>query len=83
VPYHERVLLASAPAGAPLTVVHARADTPALTRRLAELGVRPGAVVRISTRTSGGGAILAIGDDRIAVAGVLLRGIEVSEDSAP
>jgi Fe2+ transport system protein FeoA len=51
--------------------------TRAVTRRLAELGIRPGAAVRIQSRTAGGGAILAIGDDRIAVSHQILASIEV------
>ena len=48
-----------------------------MTRRLAEMGVRAGASLRILSRTSGGGAVLAIGDDRIAVGRAILRGITV------
>ena len=51
--------------------------TSSVTRRLAELGIRPGAALRIQSRTSGGGAILAIGDDRIAVSHQILASIEV------
>jgi ferrous iron transport protein A len=51
-----------------------------LSRRLAELGIRPGAVLRIQSRTSGGGAILAIGDDRIAVSHQILASIEVATE---
>jgi Fe2+ transport system protein FeoA len=54
--------------------------TPAVTRRLAELGIRPGAALRIQSRTSGGGAILAIGDDRIAVSRQILASIEVGTE---
>jgi Fe2+ transport system protein FeoA len=52
-------------------------STGSVARRLAELGIRPGAALRIQSRTSGGGAILAIGDDRIAVSRQILAGIEV------
>lgn len=38
-----------------------------LARRLAELGVRPGAEVTVLHRTSGGGRILAVADGRIAL----------------
>jgi len=54
--------------------------TPAVARRLAELGIRPGAALRIQSRTSGGGAILAIGDDRIAVSRQILASIEVGSE---
>jgi|APIni6443716594_1056825.scaffolds.fasta_scaffold1583723_1 Fe2+ transport system protein FeoA len=55
-------------------------SAPRVSLRLAELGVRPGARLRILSRTSGGGAILAIGDDRLAVSRQILASIEVSED---
>ena len=54
--------------------------TSSVTRRLAELGIRPGAALRIQSRTSGGGAILAIGDDRIAVSHRILASIEVGPE---
>jgi len=57
--------------------------TPAVARRLAELGIRPGAALRIQSRTSGGGAILAIGDDRIAVSRQILASIEVEAEVPP
>ena len=55
--------------------------TRAVSRRLAELGIRPGAAVRIQSRTSGGGAILAIGDDRIAISRTILASIEVGAEA--
>lgn len=70
--------LDAARSGQPMTVAGSRRSG-ALERRLAELGIRPGAVLRIQSRTSGGGAILAIGDDRIAVSRKILAGIEVAE----
>jgi len=36
-------------------------------RRLAELGLRPGADVHVMRRTSGGGRVLGIGPSRMAV----------------
>lgn len=75
--------------GQPLTVLGPRGagdpdrsdgTTRAVTRRLAELGIRPGAVLRIQSRTSGGGAILAIGDDRIAVSRQILASVEVGAE---
>jgi Fe2+ transport system protein FeoA len=51
--------------------------SPALRRRLAELGLRPGASLLLLARTSGGGGLLGIGDDRLAVARPVLAGIEV------
>jgi len=35
--------------------------------RLAEFGLRPGAVVRMVSRTAGGGCMLALGQSRVAV----------------
>ena len=86
------MMLDAARTGQPLTVLGPRgpgdrsgprgpsAPTSAVTRRLAELGIRPGAVLRIQSRTSGGGAILAIGDDRIAVSHQILASIEVGAE---
>ncbi len=81
------MLLDAAPTGQVLTVLHAGgvpegstapgSTTAAVTRRLAELGIRPGASLRVLARTSGGGAILSIGDDRIAVSRQILAGIQV------
>ncbi|MCU0263166.1 MAG: ferrous iron transport protein A [Candidatus Nanopelagicales bacterium] len=58
----------------------ADATTRRVRRRLAELGIRPGAGLQILSRTSGGGAILAIGDDRIAVSHQVLATIEVGAE---
>ena len=44
------------------------------------MGIRPGVVLRILSRTSGGGAILAIADDRLAVSRSILAGIQVAEE---
>jgi ferrous iron transport protein A len=54
------------------------AGTP-VARRLAELGIRAGSVLHVLARTSGGGAILAIGDDRIAVSRDILGGVTLAE----
>jgi ferrous iron transport protein A len=81
--------LDAAPTGQPMLVLGPNASsdptgpgrpTTAVTRRLAELGIRPGATLRIQSRTSGGGAILAIGDDRIAVSRQILASIEVGAE---
>jgi Fe2+ transport system protein FeoA len=48
----------------------------ARTVRLAELGLRPGSRVTVRSRTSGGGRVVSIGDDRVAVAAAVLAGIE-------
>ena len=55
-------------------------DDPARVRRLAELGLRPGAKVRVLRRTAGGGRVVAIGDDRVALARSVLAGIAVVAD---
>lgn len=73
------VTLDGTPTGVPVTVLSSHAQTPAVSRRLAELGIRTGAVVRVLSRTSGGGAIVAIGDDRIAVSRTILRSVEVAD----
>ncbi|MGV1003839.1 MAG: FeoA family protein [Candidatus Nanopelagicales bacterium] len=54
----------------------------ALRRRLGELGLRTGAQVRVQRRTSGGGVIVAIGDDRLALARPVQRQIQVELCSA-
>ena len=53
----------------PIGVAVRLADTSAHPgrRRLAELGLRPGAHVRVVSRTSGGGRLLALGTSRLAV----------------
>ncbi len=68
--------------GAPMTVVSASATSPRVSRRLAELGIRPGVVLTLQTRTSGRGAIVAIGDDRLAVARIILTGVQVEQAPA-
>jgi ferrous iron transport protein A len=75
--YPVRVILDEVGTGEQVHVLSGHAATPALTRRLAEMGLRSGASLRILSRTSGGGAILAIGDDRIAVSAVILQSVTV------
>lgn len=75
------MILDEAPTGIPVVVESCRASTTGTTRRLAELGVRAGASLRITARTSGGGAILAIGDDRLAVSREILRCVRVSNEA--
>jgi Fe2+ transport system protein FeoA len=75
--------LDEAPLGLPVTVEASAAPSAAVTRRLAELGIRSGAVLHLLTRTSGHGAIVAIGDDRIAVSRAILRGVRVIPGPAP
>jgi ferrous iron transport protein A len=45
--------------------------------RLAELGLRPGVVVRVLTRTPGGGRVLGVGAGRIAVDRSTARALRV------
>ncbi|MDO8363085.1 MAG: FeoA family protein [Actinomycetota bacterium] len=55
-------------------VVVEHVDAPAaLQRRLAELGVRPGAVIHVLRQVAGGGVIVAIGDSRLAIDRATLR----------
>lgn len=68
--------------GTSTTVLSARTSSPAVSRRLAELGIRPGIRLRTLIRTSGGGAVIALGDDRLAVSRAILAAVEVS-DQAP
>jgi Fe2+ transport system protein FeoA len=75
--------LDEAPLGLPVTVEASAAPTAAVTRRLAELGIRTGAVLQLLTRTSGQGAIVAIGDDRLALSREILRGVRVIAHQAP
>jgi len=74
------MMLDAARTGQLVTVVDRSRSSGATARRLAELGIRPGATLRIQSRTSGGGAILAIGDDRIAVSRQILDSIEVGPE---
>ena len=46
-------------------------------RRLAELGLRPGADIHVMRRTSGGGRLLGLGHSRMAVDRVTLRSLHV------
>jgi Fe2+ transport system protein FeoA len=71
------VTLDSAPHGVP--VLLGEPDLPVARRlRLAELGLRPGAVVTVLGRTAGGGRIVGIGDARVAVGRTLLASLLVT-----
>jgi Fe2+ transport system protein FeoA len=48
------------------------------TRRLAELGLRAGARVRVVLRTAGGGRVIAVDESRIALDRQTLRRIPVT-----
>lgn len=62
-------------------VVLDAASTPEVTRRLSELGLRPGAHIRLVQRTAGGGRVLDIAGSRVALGRDLLR--VVSAEPAP
>jgi Fe2+ transport system protein FeoA len=53
---------------------------PARARRLAELGLRAGQRVRVLHHTAGGGRLLGIGADRIAVDKDTLRALPVADE---
>ena len=73
--------LDQAPKGIP--VVLQRPDLPvARGRRLAELGLRPGAVVTVVRRSTGGGRIVSVGPARVALGRETLRRIGVTEAAA-
>jgi Fe2+ transport system protein FeoA len=63
--------LASAPLDTPLTLIGVGAS--ASRRRLATLGLREGASIRLLTRTIGGGRIVLVGGSRIALSKDLVR----------
>ena len=48
-------------------------------RRLAELGLRRGATVRVLTRSAGGGRTVAVGTTRFALDRRVLHDVEVAE----
>lgn len=63
--------LGKVPLGATVTLT--ATDGHPRRRRLAEIGLRPGAVVRVLHRSAGGGRVLAVGDVRVAVDRSALR----------
>jgi ferrous iron transport protein A len=70
--------LARAPIGIELRVVGAAGPT-ALTRRLAELGLRTGSHVRCVQRTAGGGRIIDVAGSRIALGRDVLESVQTVE----
>lgn len=52
-------------------------DNVAAVRRLAELGVRRGAVLTTMQNTPGGGRVVAIGDGRLALDKATLRALHI------
>lgn len=74
--------LARAPIGIELRVVGAAGPT-ALTRRLAELGLRVGSHVRCVQRTSGGGRIVDLAGSRIALGREVLESVQAEPARRP
>ena len=74
--------LARAPIGTELRVIGAVGPT-ALTRRLAELGVRVGSHVRCVQRNSGGGRIVDVAGSRIALGRDVLESVQAVPVRAP
>lgn len=68
--------LQSAPVGARV-VVASLATTSERRLRWAQLGIRPGAVVAVQSRTAGGGRILGVGRSRVAVDQSVLAAVAV------
>ena len=68
--------LAGQPVGRRVVLGSPRLDA-ARTRRLAELGLRPGVEVLVLHRTAGRGRVLAVGDSRIALDHDTLRALPV------
>lgn len=66
-----------APLREPLTVASVAAETRAL-RRLAELGIRPGATVEVLRRIAGGGRIVSVAGSRVALDAATARTIQLS-----
>ncbi len=53
---------------------------PAVRRRLAEMGVRAGARIRVLHRSSGGGRVLAVEGARVAIDAQLAAAIDAEPD---
>lgn len=51
-------------------------------RRLAELGLRPGAAVRCVVRTAGGGRVVDIAGSRVALGREVLRAVAVTPETS-
>lgn len=63
--------------GSGAVITHSHAAEPRLGRRLAELGLRPGAEIRLLMRTAGGGRMIAVDQARVVVGRELLGQVEV------
>lgn len=73
--------VADAPLGATLTLESVTIAEGAR-RRLAELGLRPGALLTVVRRTAGAGRIVAVADSRIALDVVTARSLLVRREGA-
>jgi len=65
------------PTGLPVVVQRPHL-TPAYTRRLAELGIRHGALVSVLMRTVGGAGVITVDNSRIALDSTTMRQIPVA-----
>ena len=74
--------LATAPLRVVLHVENADGAPESLRRRLAELGVRPGALVSVVQRTAGGGRIVDVAGSRIALGRAVLEAVTVAAATA-
>ncbi len=75
--------LAEVQVGAAVVIAGRHRMEPRLGRRLAELGLRPGAAVRVLMRTPGDGRVIAIDQARIALGRDLLRQVAVRLQARP
>lgn len=71
------VWLTEAPVGAAVEIVDVTGSD-AVTRRLAELGVRPGRIITVVQRVAGGGRLVGAEESRIALDRSTARGIRVN-----
>ncbi len=69
--------LIDVPVGARAVIGAHTSGAPA-SRRLRELGLRPGACVTVVQKTSGGGRVVRVGNTRYALGAPALRSIAVS-----
>jgi len=69
--------LTTFPAGHEARIVALDAE-PALALRMSELGLRVGAVVRVVHHARGGGRVVAVGADRIALDVAACRGVHLA-----
>lgn len=72
--------LATAPLRVALRVDDAGGAPESLRRRLAELGLRPGAQVRVVQRTAGGGRIVDVAGSRVALGRGVLEAVTVAAE---